>query len=40
MNERVYEEGVIRDIYDRKGYRDFTARESDSSRVGKLDSIF
>ena len=36
MNGRVYKEGVIRDIYDRKGYRDFITSESDRLRYVKI----
>ena len=36
MNGRVYEEGVIRDIDDRKGYQDFITSESDRHRYVKI----
>ena len=36
MNGRVYEDGVIRDICDRKGYRDFITSEPDRHRYVKI----
>ena len=40
MIERVYEEGVIRDIYDGKGYRDFVTSLSESDRHRYVTTIF